>query len=196
MRVLVACEFSGRVRDAFRALGHDAISCDLLPSTASGPHVVGDVRSLLRDGWDLMVAHPPCTWLCQAMRANAARKDRPRITAVFEQERARAFEFVQELAAAPIPAIAIENPIGYLNSAWRKPDQVARPFMFGHPFSKDICLWLRGLDPLRPTQHVEPPYRRLDFWSGDRNPGGYSRKSVTFTGIAAAMAQQWGGDSR
>lgn len=191
MRVLVACEFSGRVRDAFIALGHDAMSCDVLATTSPGPHYQGDVRDVLADGWDLMIAHPPCTWLCQAMRTNAARKDRPLISERYLVERDAAFAFVMTLANAPIPRIAIENPVGYLNSAWRKPDQVVRPWMHGHPYNKDVCLWLQGLPVLEPTDIVPGPYKKLDFWSGDRNPGGYSRKSVTFQGIADAMAVQW-----
>lgn len=126
------------------------------------------------------------------MRTNAARKDRPAISAVFERERDAAFAFVRELYDAPIPRIAIENPIGYLNSAWRRPDQIVRPWMHGHPYNKDVCLWLKGLPVLAPTLVVGGPYKKLDFWSADRNPGGYSRKSVTFQGVADAMASQWG----
>lgn len=193
MRVLVACEFSGVVREAFRSRGHEAVSCDLLDAIDhSRNHIKGDVLSYLSDGWDLLIAHPPCTWLCQAMRTNAARKDRPNITPVFERERDKAFEFVQALHNCPIERVAIENPIGYLNEKWRKPDQVIRPWMFGHDFAKDICLWLKGLPPLISTELHSGPYRKLDFWSADRNPGGYSLKSVTFKGIADAMADQWG----
>lgn len=195
MRVLVACEYSGRVRDAFIARGHDALSCDLLPTKSPGPHYQGDVLDLLDGTWDLMIAHPPCTWLCQAMRTNAARKDRPAITAVYQQERDAAFSFVRQLFDAPIPRIAIENPIGFLNSAWRKPDQIVRPWMHGHPYNKDVCLWLKGLPLLIPTAVVPGPYKKLDFWSSARNVDGYSKKSVTFQGIADAMADQWGSAS-
>lgn len=193
MKVLVACEFSGVVREAFRERGHDAWSCDLLPAQdGSKSHIQGDVLSLLDCGWDLMIAHPPCTWLCQAMRTNAARKDRPNITPVYEQERDTAVEFVKALHSANIFRIAIENPIGYLNGNWRKPDQVIRPWMFGHDYKKDICLWLQNLPLLFPTRIVQPPYRKLDFWSDKRNVGGYSLKSITFQGVADAMAEQWG----
>lgn len=202
MRVLVACEFSGVVRDAFRALGHDAWSCDLLPADDGDPHHyqqdVLDGRGVwphLLDGdWDLMIAHPPCTWLCRAMWTNAARKDRPKITEVYERERDKAFEFVMALYNAPIPRVAIENPIGYLNSKWRKPDCIVRPFMFGHPYKKDICLWLKNLPALQPTSalYAPGPYKTFDFWSSKRNPNGRSIKSITFRGVAEAMAQQWG----
>ena len=192
MRVLVACEFSGTVRDAFANLGHDAMSCDLLPSDKPGKHYHGDVFDIIEDGWDLMIAHPPCTWLCQAMRTNAARKDRPNITPIFESERQKAFEFVMALSRANIDKICIENPIGYLNGNWKKPSQIIRPFMFGHPYAKDVCLWNKGLINLTSTNFIEPPYKKLDFWSSNRNPDGRSLKSITFQGIADAMAQQWG----
>lgn len=194
MRVLVACEFSGIVRDAFKAKGHDAWSCDLLPSDTNGNHIQDDVLKHLDKGWDLMIAHPPCTWLCAAMRTNAARKDRPNISSKFESERGKALDFVMYLAHAPIPKIAIENPIGYLNEVWRKPDCVVRPFHFGHDYGKDICFWLKNLKPLQPTVALwpSPPYKKLDFWSKKRNPNGRSLKSITFAGVARAMADQWG----
>ena len=194
MKVLIACEFSGIVRDAFIAKGHDAVSCDLLPTERPGPHIQGDVLEVLDRGWDLMIAHPPCTWLCQAMRTNAARKDRPKITAVFDKERQKAFGFVMALYNAPIEKVAVENPIGYLNQkgVFRKPDQIIRPWMFGHAYKKDVCLWLRGLPLVKPTDVVDGPYKKLDFWSNKRNPGGKSLKSITFQGIADAMADQWG----
>lgn len=194
MRVLVACEFSGIVRDAFTARGHDAWSCDLLPSDRPGNHIQGDVLTHLGEGWNLMIAHPPCTWLCQAMRTNAKRKDRPKIQERFEDERTRAFEFVKTLYDCEIPKVAIENPIGYLNEAWKKPDCIVRPYMFGHPYGKDICFWLKNLRPLCPTVALwpNPPYKKLDFWSGKRNPNGRSLKSITFEGVAKAMAEQWG----
>lgn len=192
-RILVACEFSGVVRDAFAARGWDAWSCDLLPTERPGQHIQGDVLKVLNDGWDMMIAHPPCTWLCQAMRINAARKDRPQVSSRFEEERQKAFDFVMRLVNADIPRIAVENPIGYLNSHWRKPNQIVRPFMFGHPYKKDICLWLKNLPLLYATAALFPmkPYKTLDFWSDKRNPDGKSLKSVTFQGIADAMAAQW-----
>ena len=193
MRVLVACEFSGVVREAFRRRGHDAWSCDLMASLDESPyHLEGDVLRVMDGNWDLMIAHPPCTWLCQAMRTNAARKDRPWVSAVYLQERDKAFAFVKLLHDCPIKKVAIENPIGYLNGAWRKPDQTIRPWMFGHDCAKDVCLWLKNLPVLLPSRMVSPPYRKLDFWSNKRNPGGYSLKSLTFQGIADAMAEQWG----
>ncbi len=202
MRVLIACEFSGIVREAFRAKGHDAWSCDLLPTEIPGQHIQGDVLEVLNDGWDLMIAHPPCTWLCQAMRTNAARKDRPKISENFINERQKAFEFVVSLYDAPITKIAVENPIGYLNSAWRKPDQVLRAWHFGHPYKKDICLWLKNLPKLTHTcvpegwlfggQEYPTNLKTLDFWSNKRNQDGKSLKSKTFSGIANAMADQWG----
>jgi hypothetical protein len=193
MKILIACEFSQTVCKAFRDRGHEAYSCDILPTEGNPEwHIKDDVLKHLNDGWDLMIAHPPCTWLCQAMRTNAARKDRPNITANFISERQKAFDFVMNLANANISKIAIENPIGYLNSVWRKPDQIARPFMFGHEYSKDICLWLKELPILLPTLYIPPPYKKLDFWSTKRNPNGVSLKSKTFSGIAKAMAEQWG----
>jgi hypothetical protein len=200
MRVLVACEFSGIVRDAFAARGHDAWSCDLLPTDQPGNHVQGDVLEILPDGWDLMVAHPPCTWLCAAMRTNAARKDRPAVSSKFVSERNNAFDFVLRLFNCDVPKVCVENPIGYLNGKWRKPDQIIRPFMFGHPYRKDICLWLKSLPRLMPTHEqeenllfpVENGRKLLDFWSNKRNIAGRSLKSITFQGIANAMAEQWG----
>ncbi|HPS53003.1 MAG TPA: DNA cytosine methyltransferase [Phycisphaerae bacterium] len=191
MKVLVACEFSGRVRDAFIKRGHDAMSCDLLPTEQPGPHYQGDVFDIINDGWDMMIAHPPCTWLCQAMRTNATRKDRPLITAQFPAKRQEAFEFVMKLSEANIAHIAIENPIGYLNGNWRRPDQIIRPWMFGHGYRKDVCLWLKNLPMLKSTNIVDGR-KRLDFWSNKRNPDGKSLKSITFQGIADAMAEQWG----
>lgn len=193
MKVLIACEFSGIVREEFRKRGHDAWSCDLLPTEIPGQHIQGDVLSILNDGWDMMIAHPPCTWLCQAMRTNAARKDRPNITPIFEEERTKAFDFVMALANAPIEKLAIENPIGYLNSAWRKPNQIFRVWQFGEIYKKDVCLWLKKLPPLIPTHITKPIHlKTFDFWSDKRNPGGKSLKSITFKSVANAMASQWG----
>ena len=200
MKVLVACEFSGVVRDEFSKLGHDAWSCDLLPSDKSGNHYQCDVLDVLNLRWDLMIAHPPCTWLCAAMRTNAARKDRPTVSTQFHSQREKAFRFVKTLYDCSVQKICVENPIGYLNGAWKKPDQIIRPFMFGHPYRKDICLWLKNLPRLMPTHEqednllypVENGRKLLDFWSKNRNPDGRSLKSITFSGIAKAMAEQWG----
>jgi hypothetical protein len=180
-RVLVACEFSGIVRDAFRALGHDAVSCDLLPSERPGPHYQGDVSDILNDGWDAMICHPPCTHLAvSGARWFAEKRD--------EQEAALAF--VRYLLAAPIPAIALENPISVISSRIRKPDQIIQPWQFGHGEVKATCLWLKGLPPLVPTDIVEGRTARVH-----RMPPGPERwreRSRTMSGIAAAMAAQWG----
>ena len=189
MRVLVACEFSGRVRDAFKANGHDAWSCDILPSDTTGQHIQGDVLDVLDDGWDLMIAHPPCKYLC--VGGNNWLNRRPDLD--WRGNREKAVEFFMALINAPIPKIAVENPIGVMSTRYRKPDQIVHPFMFGHEYRKDTCLWLEGLPKLVPTKMIDPPYKKLDFWSDKRNPNGRSLKSVTFQGIAAAMADQWGG---
>lgn len=194
-RVLVACEFSGIVRDAFIAAGHDAVSCDLLETERPGPHIVGDVRELLTDGWDLMVAHPPCQYLS---RAGARWWKVPG-----RQELAlEAAAFVRVLYDAPIPRVAIENPIGMLNRLWRYPDQTIEPYLFGHPFTKRTCLWLRGLPPLLSTEIVAertawlPSNTGAGRRRGQRSQPGIAKTahdaSRTFTGIAAAMADQWG----
>lgn len=211
MNVLIACEESQEVCKAFRAKGHNAYSCDILPCSGGHPewHIQGDVLKIINgytpfktcdnnyhtvSEWDLMIAHPPCTWLCQAMRTNAARKDRPKISSIFVEERQKAFEFVLKLYNAPIIKIAVENPIGYMNQKdiFMKPNQIIRPWMFGHEYNKDVCLWLRNLPVLKPTNIVPGPYKKLDFWSNKRNPNGVSLKSKTFPGIAKAMAEQWG----
>lgn len=164
MKVLVACEYSGRVRDAFLAKGHDAMSCDILPTDAPGPHYQGDVMDVLNDGggWDLMIAHPPCTYLTIA--AEWAYKDEQKkkmkpgtlIGAARRAAREEALEFVMSLANAPIPRIAIENPIGVLSSRWREPDQFIQPYEYGDDASKRTCLWLKGLPKLKPTHYIEP----------------------------------------
>ncbi len=191
MRVLIACEYSGAVRDAFRARGHDAMSCDLLPSETPGPHYQGPVQDILGDGWDLMVAHPPCTHLA----VSGARwfKDK-------QTEQAEALDFVRLLLAAPIPRIALENPVSIISSRIRKPDQVIQPWQFGHEATKTTCLWLKGLPKLVPTnivgkgaRHVTKSGKSLPQWynlppSADR----WKIRSATFQGIADAMADQWG----
>lgn len=195
MRVLIACEFSGIVRDAFIAAGHDAVSCDLLPTERSGPHMQDDVRRQLDDGWDLMIAHPPCTYLS---RAGARWWKAPgRLELTLE-----AAAFVRRLWDAPIPRVAIENPIGRLNSLWRYPDQTVQPWMFGDPYTKATCLWLRGLPPLLPTLITEertawlPSNVGAGRRKGQRSQPGIAKTakdaSRTFPGIAAAMAAQWG----
>ena len=181
MRVLVACEFSGAVREAFRARGHDAWSCDLLPTEVPGQHIVGDVLEVLGDGWDLMVAHPPCTHLA----VSGARwwKDKA-------QEQADALEFVRALMAAPIDRIAIENPISKISSAIRKPDQIVQPWQYGHGETKATCLWLKGLPKLQPMDVVEGREPKVHHMAP--GPNRWRERSRTYAGIAKAMAQQWG----
>ena len=193
MKVLVACEFSGIVRDAFRARGHDAVSCDLLPTESAGPHIQDDVLSHLEEGWDLMVAHPPCTYLS---RAGARWWKKPG-----RQELAdKAAEFVFALRDAPIERIAIENPIGQLNARWRYPDQEIQPHWFGDPFSKTTCLWLKNLPPLKPTNMCGKISHFLPSNTGGKKKGQASSRGIvtggkdasrTFQGIANAMADQW-----
>lgn len=185
MRVLVVCEFSGEVRRAFEALGHDARSCDLLPPEDSNSldHWIGDVRTVptrVLRRFHLAICHPPCTYLAvSGARWWAGR----------QSEQAEAIAFVRWLADLPIPRIAIENPIGALSTAWRKPDQIVQPWMFGHPETKATCLWLKGLPPLEPTQIVEGREARVhrEPQSKDR----WKRRSRTLPGFAAAMAAQW-----
>jgi len=191
MRVLIACEYSGTVRDAFLARGHDAMSCDLLPTDAPGPHWCGDVRDVLGMGWDLMIAHPPCTHLAVS---GARWFDKKR------DEQAAALDFVCLLMDAPIERIAIENPVSIISSRIRKPDQIIQPYEHGHEATKTTCLWLKGLPHLKPSnivgkgaRHVTKSGRSLPEWynlppSADR----WKIRSATFPGIAAAMADQWG----
>lgn len=183
MRVLVACEFSGRVRDAFRALGHDAWSCDLEETEVPGPHIRGDVLAQLSAGWDLMVAHPPCTDLAVSGARHFAAKR-------LDGRQARALEFVRALMASPVPRWAIENPVSVISSAIRRPDQVVQPWMFGHGETKATCLWLKGLPPLLPTRVV--PGREARVHRLPPSPDRWKERSRTYPGIAEAMAQQWG----
>lgn len=181
MRVLVACEFSGIVRDAFTRRGHEAWSCDLLPSENEGKHFQDDVMRVLHMSWDLMIAHPPCTHLA----ASGARwwKDK-RI------EQTLAASFVVQLSCAPIERIAIENPIGILSTAWRKPDQIIQPWQFGHGETKATCLWLKNLPLLKPTDIVEGRADRIHKMPPSKNR--WRERSRTYQGIADAMAEQWG----
>lgn len=181
MRVLVACEFSGAVRDAFIARGHDAMSCDLLPTEVPGPHYQGDVRDILDEGWDLLVAHPPCTHLA----VSGARwfKDK-------QAEQAEALGFVRLLLNAPVPRIALENPVSIISSRIRKPDQVVQPWMFGHGETKATCLWLKGLPRLLPTNVVDGREARVHRMPP--GPDRWKERSRTFQGVAQAMAEQWG----
>lgn len=181
MRILVACEFSGVVREAFAALGHEAWSCDLLPTELPGNHYVGDVRDILNDGWDLMIAHPPCTDL-----AISGARWFPEKRADGRQQ--AAIDFFMMLANAPIERIAVENPICIMSRVWRKPDQIIQPWQFGHGETKSTCLWLKNLPLLQPTNIVDGRYQRVHLES----PGPDRAKNRSRTGIAAAMAAQWG----
>jgi site-specific DNA-cytosine methylase len=181
MRVLIACEFSGIVRDAFAARGHEALSCDLLPSERGGNHYQGDVRDIIGDGWDLMVAHPPCTHLAVSGARWFCEK---------RVEQAEALEFVRFLMDAPIPHIALENPVSVISSRIRKPDQIIQPWQFGHGETKATCLWLKGLPLLRPTQVVDG--REASVHKMAPGPERWRERSRTFEGIAEAMAEQWG----
>jgi site-specific DNA-cytosine methylase len=181
MMVLVACEFSGRVRDAFIAHGHDAVSCDLLPSDSPGPHIQGDVSTVLNHGWDLMIAHPPCTHLA----VSGARWFKEKL-----DEQALALAFVEMLMEAPIPRIALENPVSIISSRIRKPDQIIQPWQYGHGETKATCLWLKGLPTLEPTDVV--PGRAAIVHRMPPGPDRWKARSLTYTGIASAMATQWG----
>jgi hypothetical protein len=192
MKVLIACEYSGTVRDAFRALGHDAMSCDLLPTEREGPHYQGSVLDILGDGWDLMIAHPPCTHLAVSGAAHFAKK---RASGVQDE----ALDFVRLLLNAPIPKIALENPVSIISSRIRKPDQIIHPWQFGHETTKATCLWLKGLPLLVPTQIVSKGERQVyasgkssPIWHAKSGGGSGKARSMTFQGMADAMAAQWG----
>lgn len=181
MKVLIACEFSGIVRESFRARGHDAWSCDLLPSELEGQHYQQDVFEIIELGWDLMIAHPPCTHLA----VSGARwfKDK-------KQEQEEALDFVQRLLTAPIPRIALENPISVISSRIRKPDQIIQPWMFGHGETKATCLWLKDLPKLVSTEIVEGRDPKVHMMAP--SPERWKERSRTYPGIAKAMASQWG----
>lgn len=217
MKVLVACEFSGVVRDAFIRQGHEAMSCDLLPTESPGPHYQGNVLDVLNDGWDLMIGHPPCTYLSvSGMHWTARGKRDPQLTE-------DALDFVRLLMDAPIPRIAIENPVSVISSRIRHPDQIVNPYQFGEDASKKTCLWLKGLPLLKPTAFVEPRMVCCGVvvengvkygcpnCSGDKvarprwsnqcdsgqnnltpNADRWKNRSRTYAGIAEAMATQWG----
>jgi len=194
MRLLVACEYSGVVRDAFIARGHEAMSCDLLPTDAVGPHYQGDVRDVLGDGWDMMIAHPPCTYLASSgLHWNKRVAGRDALTE-------EALEFVRLLLDAPIHRIALENPVGRISTAIRKPEQMIQPWWFGDDASKRTCLWLKNLPPLKETSRLpgDDKTRRANQTPSGQNRLGpsddrWKLRSTTYPGIAAAMAEQWGG---
>ena len=187
MRVLIACEFSGIVWEAFAKLGHDAYSCDLLPTEIPGNHIQDDVLKHLEEGWDLMIAHPPCTHLA----VSGARwfKDK-------QVEQREAIDFFYALVAAPIHRIALENPVGIISTYWRPPDQIIQPWMFGEDASKKTCLWLKNLPLLHPTNQIIKDQYANQTKSGQNNlapsPNGWKERSRTYQGIADAMAEQWG----
>ena len=185
MRVLIACEFSGIVRDEFIKKGHDVISCDLLPSEKLGPHYQGNVLGILNEGWDLMIAHLPCTFL--AVSGNRW-MNHPKYPDR-EKDREKAIDFFMALVNAPIPRICIENPISIMSTRYRKPDQIIQPWMFGHGETKATCLWLKGLPKLQPTNIVAGRDNRVH-----REPPGkdrWKKRSRTYSGIADAMSKQW-----
>lgn len=202
MRVLVACEFSGTVRDAFIREGHEAMSCDLLPSESPGPHHQGDVRNVLGNRWDLMIAHPPCTYLAVSGMHWTTRGMRdPQLTE-------DALDFVRLLMDAPIERICIENPVSVISSRIKKPDQIIQPYEYGHDASKKTCLWLKNLPKLQPTEMIEPRLvttpsgKTAKRWGNQcsnygqdslpPSPDRWKLRSATYLGIAEAMAKQWG----
>lgn len=193
MRVLVACEYSGVVRDAFLARGHEAVSCDLLPTESPGPHFEEDIFGIIDKGWDLMIAHPPCTDLAVSGAKHFAAK-------IADGRQQRALDFVQRLLDAPIDKICLENPVSVISSKIRKPDQIIQPWMFGHEATKTTCLWLKNLPLLEATDIVDKGARHVTK-SGKSLPAWYNLppskdrwkiRSATFPGIAKAMAEQWG----
>ena len=196
MKVLIACEYSGKVRDAFIAKGHKAMSCDILPTDVEGPHYQGDVLDIINNGWDLMVAHPPCTYLSVSGIHWATRGLRdPKLTE-------DALAFVKQLMDAPINRICIENPVSIISSRFRKPDQSVNPYHFGHDASKKTCLWLKNLPLLTPTNFIEPRMVNGKKRWGNQTDSGQNKlppskdrwkiRSATYQGIANAMANQWG----
>jgi hypothetical protein len=197
LKVLVACEYSGRVRDAFTKLGHFAMSCDLLPTESEGLHYMGDVFDIIDQGWDIMIAHPPCTYLAVSGMHWTTRGLRdPQLTE-------DALEFVQKLMDAPVNQICIENPISVISSRIRKPDQIITPYQFGHDASKKTCLWFKNLKPLTPTNVIEGRLVNGKRRWGNQTDSGQNKlgpsddrwkeRSRTYQGVADAMAAQWGG---
>ena len=203
MRILIACEFSGIVRDAFIQAGHETVSCDLLPTEKPGPHFQGDIFSILDSRWDMVIAFPPCTDLCSSGARWFAEKRA-------DGRQGKSIEFFLRIADFDCPKICIENPVGIMSRIWRKPDQIIQPWQFGHAETKATCLWLKGLSPLVPTKIVEPDFMRdengnfkLDkkgkrysriHWMSGRMAAEQRRKerSRTYQGIADCMAATWG----
>lgn len=202
MKILIACEFSGTVREAFKKLGHDVLSCDLEPTDIPGNHYQGDIMDIINDGWDMMIAHPPCTYL--TVTGNKWFKDEYKDRfPTRQQDRKDAIKFFMQLANAPIDKIAIENPIGIMSSTWKKPDQIIQPWQYGHEATKSTCLWLKNLPLLIPTKVVNKGEfvtfksgKRMTKWYADaasHSPKERAKiRNKTFQGIADAMADQWG----
>lgn len=191
MRVLVACEYSGTVRDAFIKRGHDAISCDLLPTDVEGPHYQGDIFDIINDGFDLMIAHPPCTDLAVSGAAYFAKKRA-------DGRQQKSIDFFIKLAESNIPKYAIENPVSIMSTVWRKPNQIIQPWMFGHLEQKATCLWTKDLPLLKSSNDVKNEMMLLPINKRQRLhylPPSVDRwkiRSKTYQGIADAMAMQWG----
>lgn len=206
MKVLIACEFSGIVRDAFIAKGHDAWSCDILPTEKEGPHIQGDVLEILDGGWDMMIAHPPCTYLSNVANKHYNEEMYGKKAIERKKKREEAINFFYILLNAPIKKIAIENPIGILSTRYRKPDQIIQPYYFGDNEQKTTCLWLKNIPKLLYNNNYEKP--NPTGWTMDKNgkikshyftdmpPNEKLHRSLvrsrTFQGIANAMANQWG----
>jgi hypothetical protein len=204
MKILIACEYSGAVRDSFIKQGHDVMSCDLLPTDSPGPHYQGSVFDVLSEGWDMMIAHPPCTYLAVSGNRWLYNKDKTRNEERWKN-REEGLDFVRALMDAPIEKIAIENPVSCISSEIRKPDQIIQPWQFGDEAQKTTCLWLKKLPKLKPTKIVGKG-EFTTFKSGKRHPKWYADalataktkaerqklRSKTFQGIADAMAEQWG----
>jgi len=196
MKILVACEYSGKVRDAFIKRGHSAVSCDLLDTDAPGPHYKGNVMDIINNGWDMLIGFPPCTYVCSSgLHHNKNNPER-------QQKTKSAVEFFKSLLSSNIAYIALENPIGCLSTMVRKPNQIIQPYQFGHDASKSTCLWLKNLPALKPTKYIPPRYiGGLPRW-GNQTDSGQNKlsptkdrwkiRSETYTGIAEAMAEQWG----
>jgi hypothetical protein len=182
--VLVACEYSGTVRDAFNALGHEAMSCDLLPTESPGAHYQGNVRDVLDYPWDLIIAHPPCTHLSVSGARHFAAKQ-------MDGRQQSAASFFMMFAKTDVPRVAIENPVCIMSSLWRKPDQIVQPWEHGHGETKATCLWLKGLPKIQPTKIVEGREARIHKMPP--SPERWKERSKTYPGIAEAMAYAWGG---
>ena len=190
MRVLIACEYSGAVRDGFIKKGHEAVSCDILPTDVPGPHYEGDIFDIINDGWDLMIAFPPCTHLAVSGAKHFAKKRE-------DGRQQQGIDFFMKMINANIPKIAVENPVGIMSSIYRKPDQIIQPWQFGDQAQKTTCLWLKGLPLLKHTNivdkgefYISPSGKKLPKWYSDNK---YAKvRSKTFQGIADAMSEQWG----